>query len=557
MKVNDNLRETSVLKLIPAITLFLLHFSGPIFPQSDAYLLNDKEQQSVAQYIEKIDMSRMRDFPLHESPGPESAGMNIAAMARLKLIEMPDYKIFYDDVSKIVNLVSKEQLALFMNPPTGPTRTQENRQRKFNFGQLIYQHFNDDFDFLMVATQEPSNSNYHFEVKPHATGTGAGWGVDYSAQMGSDGELNSFIFLGGTDRFRDGPGTHEVMHAWAHSNKWESTYFFHAGYTNFGGILGGWKPNSLKSLGNDRYQIDTHKYNSTAMGGSVAANGWAKPFIPYSNFELYLAGLIGPSEIGHDLKRAMNFEWVNQKYGIFSASEIQTTTIEEYIAEFGERIPNHVDSPKNFKALYVVLSDEPITSEQWKTANDDVLWFQLTEDDGDSRRYNFWESTKGKATMSFRPIDYIRDQSVNDEGSASDWPALYNGITPKLELGIPFNNIGFFDVNDSTIYSCIRLYTNDYPTKHDGISRFGIALKIVSLPDATIQLIRSREFNKSGAFNENAERPDCSGKFETNTGVYTDLIQTDNGVLVTTWSLIDPIDLIFKLDTYENFEKFP
>ena len=135
---------------------------------------------------------------------------------------------------------------------------------------------------------------------------------------------------------------------------------------------------------------------------------------------------------------------------------------------------------------------------------------------------------------------------------------LFSGIAAKVGglRALP-GIIGFFDVNDSTIYSCIRLYTNGYPAEHGGISEFGIALKIVSLPDSTIQIIKSREFNKSGAFNENAESPDCSGKFETNTGVYIDLIQTDNGVLDTTWSLIDPIELIFKLDTYKYFEKFP
>ena len=85
------------------------------------------------------------------------------------------------------------------------------------------------------------------------------------------------------------------------------------------------------------------------------------PIIPYSNFELYLAGLIGPNEIGHDLKRAVDFKWIDQKNGVFSASDIQTTTIEEYITEVGERVPNYLESPKHFEALYVVISDVPLT----------------------------------------------------------------------------------------------------------------------------------------------------------------------------------------------------
>ena len=38
-------------------------------------------------------------------------------------------------------------------------------------------------------------------------------------------------------------------------------------------------------------------------------------------------------------------------------------------------------------------------------------------------------------------------------------------------------------------------------------------------------------------------------KFETPTGVYTDIIQTDTSVLKTTWSLINPNNLV-KLDSF-------
>ncbi len=39
-------------------------------------------------------------------------------------------------------------------------------------------------------------------------------------------------------------------------------------------------------------------------------------------------------------------------------------------------------------------------------------------------------------------------------------------------------------------------------------------------------------------------------KFETTTGVYTDIMQTGTSVLDTTWSLIDPASMILKLDGY-------
>ena len=55
-----------------------------------------------------------------------------------------------------------------------------------------------------------------------------------------------------------------------------------------------------------------------------------------------------------------------------------------------------------------------------------------------------------------------------------------------------------------------------------------------------------------GALNERAQNPDCSGIFETTTGVYTDIIQTSTSVLETTWGLIDPGNLILKLDSFKE-----
>ena len=56
-----------------------------------------------------------------------------------------------------------------------------------------------------------------------------------------------------------------------------------------------------------------------------------------------------------------------------------------------------------------------------------------------------------------------------------------------------------------------------------------------------------REFNIVGALNENAQPPDCSGVFETTTGLYTDVIEVSNSILETTWTLIDANNLILKL----------
>ena len=135
---------------------------------------------------------------------------------------------------------------------------------------------------------------------------------------------------------------------------------------------------------------------------------------------------------------------------------------------------------------------------------------------------------------------------------AFGWPSPYNGVTPDSSLGLAFNNIGVFSASDSIIYTCLRIFTDGLPGSVDGISEFDIGLTVVSLDEATVQITKYREFNTIGALNENVELPDCSGKFETTTSVYTDIIEVGDSVLDTTWSLIDPTNLILKLSSYQE-----
>jgi hypothetical protein len=127
------------------------------------------------------------------------------------------------------------------------------------------------------------------------------------------------------------------------------------------------------------------------------------------------------------------------------------------------------------------------------------------------------------------------------------WPSPYNGSTPDPSLGLAYNNIGTFNSSDSTIYTCLGLFANGLPSSANGISQFDIGLQVVSVSDATVQITKLREFNIIGALNENARSPDCSGVFETTSGLYTDVIEVSNSILETTWTLIDADNLILKL----------
>ena len=148
--------------------------------------------------------------------------------------------------------------------------------------------------------------------------------------------------------------------------------------------------------------------------------------------------------------------------------------------------------------------------------------------------------------------------------ATDEWPSPYNGVTPDSSLGLVFNNIGIYDAADSTIYTCLRIFTDGLPGSASGISEFDIGLTVVSLDEGTVQITTFREFNVIGALNENVELPDCSGKFETTTAVFTDTIETKlysnflgNMLPIiktfeTTFNLIDGDNLILKLSSYKE-----
>jgi hypothetical protein len=141
---------------------------------------------------------------------------------------------------------------------------------------------------------------------------------------------------------------------------------------------------------------------------------------------------------------------------------------------------------------------------------------------------------------------------VGDNVDTDERPSPYNGVTPDSSLGLAFNNIGVFSASDSLIYACLRIFTDGLPGSVNGVSEFDIGLTVVSLDEATVQITQYREFNAIGALNENVELPDCSGKFETMTSVYTDIIEVGDSVLDTTWILIDSTNLILKLSSYKE-----
>ena len=585
----------------------------------------------------------------------------------IKLVtDQKEYSISILGSGRVVNWVSPSSLEKIQK--TGLPSDEEIE----SLSNSLYSHFFDEFDFMSFA----ANLGQAPEGVPFATYggvtnfvTGIGMSIyDTSAEAGSDGKLLGWLEF----KTRDGiktAGLHEVAHRWGNdilfsTPKYGEEKTGHWGYRNIGGSLGGWLPGSLEDLGDGQYRA---KNPVTGEFGEWSPNvNWKNN---YGDFELYLMGLIDATSVDQDIKTAEDFEWIDKTAGIFKASSITTMSMDQLIAAEGVRNPNYLNSQKSFQGIYVVLSEEPLTLEEWRSADKAVYDFQLTSDTGNTND-NFWRATKGKATISFdlldsfskRPLTSIAStdatvtspnnkkpiaailggrkvvitdtdgaagesilvqatasdndgtivstewsiegeavagatglstilslqngatlitfkatdnrgtttsstQTINVLGSTTtatitdvspayeptkEWPSPYNGVTPDSSYGLEFNNVGVLNASDATIYVCLRIFTDGLPSSVNGVSQFDMGLKVASLSEATVQITKSREFNTISALNEKAQTPDCSGIFETTTGVYTDIIQTDTSVLETTWNLIDPTNLILKLDSFKE-----
>ena len=297
-----------------------------------------------------------------------------------------------------------------------------------DYTRRFYQHFKDEFDFLLVVR----NLTYGVDIDPSVSGVfipvsnnvqGIGERLFSNAQRwGSSGKLQGVAFFPDVEKpgsrwtpIGRGPGIHELMHRWA--NFVVAAGHPHWGFSSANGILGGFDITSLVDHGGNRY-----------TAGEFNTNGsHSRPFSP---IELYLAGLISPEEVP-PLWVAEDGEWVldseggivraSDGYPIFTASQTTTYTIEDIISEHGPRVPDASQSQRDFRAAVILLTDEkhPANRRVLERLSEDVSWtshaaFTGEGDDrfGNSiRKTNFYESTGGRATITMDDLSHFQGRA--------------------------------------------------------------------------------------------------------------------------------------------------
>ena len=314
-----------------------------------------------------------------------------------------------------------------------------------DYTSRFYEYFNDEFDFLMfVPNLAPGQHEpgvvvgaYYLGVKNDVRGIGKSVFAN-NGEWGSAGRLQGVIDFGGYSIYHDrglsiladGPTLHELMHRWANFVV-PSIDYPHWGFSSANGNMGGFDIADLMHHGGNRYSA-----------GHFTVSGLADNVEPYGAIELYLAGFLPPEDVP-DLWVAEDGAWLYDESGdpvfaenghpIFTASQVRTYTIEDVIAEHGARVPDVSQAQKDFRAAVILLVDEnhPATRDVLETLSDDVSWFSHADDD-ETHRYNFYEATGGRATITMGGLsEFLKDSPSNtpSDSAASDrvvLTALYN-----------------------------------------------------------------------------------------------------------------------------------
>jgi len=335
-------------------------------------------------------------------------------------------------------------------------RNDGNKKRALT--QNIYESFSDEFDFIFYILNEedtPTGIGYagvYSSVSNAVQGIGANI-FDFSVSYGSSGKLKGVIQIPSRRLIMNGPTLHELMHNWANraidANQFDRSgnsvsSGSHWGYVGGSskGQLGGFDISTLIENGNNSYTVD--RFGSFANGGNS---------IPYNELELYLMGMIPASELSdfEVFTGLSNFssDPVTRKY-TFSATTRTVYTPSMLVAKVGERIPNSVNSQKDFRILTIVLTDTPLTEAEWNTIDEQIERFGRSSDEG-TNLLNFWEATGGRGTLDVENIQNALSVSSNQLREIVG--LKIHPIPVKNKINISINNS--YTIEETEIYNLL------------------------------------------------------------------------------------------------------
>jgi hypothetical protein len=279
--------------------------------------------------------------------------------------------------------------------------------------QNIYKRFEDSFDFIFLILNEntkPDGKAYGRSRLVSNNVSGIGKQLFNNANdFGSNGKLKALIELTQIDFLRSGPSLHELMHTWANSaiptetvdalgtNLTSYAYWGHWGFTGGSskGQLGGFDQSTLVSNGGNSYTVNLFGPNANGANS-----------VPYNELELYLMGMIPVTSVSNfDVFSNITSLAINTDQTRLTFVATKTTYTPESLENLlGARSPASDTYQKDFKALVMILTDEPLSNDKWEFLDDQVEKFSRTSSD-DSSSFNFWEATNGLGTIDMSNLD--------------------------------------------------------------------------------------------------------------------------------------------------------
>lgn len=127
------------------------------------------------------------------------------------------------------------------------------------------------------------------------------------------------------------------------------------------------------------------------------------------------------------------------------------------------------------------------------------------------------------------------------------WPAAFNGVAPPRHLGISLNNIGVLQTDRMELHTCVNILENGMQSNLGGIEKFDLVFSILDIDEGRVQAIRSRPFNQQSSVTDELDTPDCSGSYESVSGIYSDLLVVGDNTFSVKFDITDADNLVFVL----------
>jgi hypothetical protein len=151
----------------------------------------------------------------------------------------------------------------------------------------------------------------------------------------------------------------------------------------------------------------------------------------------------------------------------------------------------------------------------------------------------------GTSTYNF--VTLIRQGSALalSEAERTDYLGTYNSIAVDPRYNLDVNQVGLIIIDRSRLHSCMRIFENSQPAQLSGMNKIDATFNILSLDTGAIQIVATRPFSDQSS--TDAQPAECSGRFETTTGIYRDYIKLGNQLFDASFRLVNGNTLEFSL----------